>query len=258
MLTSPDPQWGRFMRGEVLHYDEAQGFGFITGADGNRYTFRREDVRRSFPVSRGAAVEFRESGNQARDVSSVDQEAPRASAASPPIPVAAPASRPFGRNAAGGSVGEGAGGEQLPSTGLWDYFWNGFTANYANFRTRARRKEYWGFVLFFYLGLIALAFVGVAIDFALGNMSPGNEFPAATIGISVLVGLAGIVPSIAVMVRRQHDIGLSGWFFLLVFVPYVGYLILLVFALIPSQKRENKWGPVPVGVRVPTPYLSDP
>ncbi len=56
------------MRGEVLHYDEAHGFGFITGDDGNRYTFRREDLRRSFPLSRGVAVEFRQSGDQARDV----------------------------------------------------------------------------------------------------------------------------------------------------------------------------------------------
>lgn len=233
------------MRGEVLHYDEAQGFGFITGQDGNRYTFRREDLRRPFPVSRGAAIEFRQSGSQARDIVWADEEPLQFSAASAATPVATPATRPapqhFGRNAVNG---------EPASTGLWSYFRDGITINYANFRTRARRKEYWGYVLFYFLGMIALSLAGAAIDFAVGNMDPGEEFPVATIGISALVVLAGIIPSVAMMVRRQHDIGLSGWFYLLFFVPYVGGLILLVFALIPSQKRENKWGPVPAGVEV--------
>jgi uncharacterized membrane protein YhaH (DUF805 family) len=164
-------------------------------------------------------------------------------------PIATPAARAeqqhFGRNAVNG---------EPASTGLWSYFWEGITSNYANFRTRARRKEYWGFVLFYFLGMIVLLLAGVVIDFALGNMEPGDEFPVATIGISGLVVLAGIIPSISVMVRRQHDIGLSGWFYLLIFLPYVGGLILLVFALIPSQKHENKWGPVPAGVNIPPPY----
>ncbi len=234
------------MRGEVLHYDEAQGFGFITGSDGNRYTFAREDLRRAFPVSKGTQVEFKESGGQARDIFSIRGEMQQATAAAS----APSAPQPFGRNAvAGGPVGQ-----EYASTDLWSYFWAGITSNYANFRTRARRKEYWGFVLFFYLGMIALSLAGVAIDFALGNMEPGYEFPVVTIGILGLAVLAGIIPSIAIAVRRQHDIGLSGWFYLLFLVPYVGYLILLVFALIPSQKHENKWGPVPSGVRIPPPY----
>jgi len=66
--------------------------------------------------------------------------------------------------------------------------------------------------------------------------------------------LATIVPSIAITVRRQHDIGLSGWFYLLILLPYLGGMIIFVFSLIPSQKHENKWGPVPAGVRLPAPY----
>ncbi|TIW32039.1 MAG: DUF805 domain-containing protein, partial [Mesorhizobium sp.] len=50
------------MRGEVLHYDEDQGFGFITGADGNRYTFAREDLRREASMARGTAIEFQPAG----------------------------------------------------------------------------------------------------------------------------------------------------------------------------------------------------
>lgn len=55
------------MRGEVLHYDEDQGFGFITGADGNRYTFTRENLRRQTALTM-TAVEFQPGGGQARDV----------------------------------------------------------------------------------------------------------------------------------------------------------------------------------------------
>lgn len=241
------------MRGEVLHYDDAHGFGFISGEDGNRYTFRREDLTQSFPLSRGVAVEFLESGDHARDVSPplAAQQAPADLTATPiAIPAARPAPQRYGRNAAGqGSPG------QDRATGLWGHFWTSITANYANFRGRARRKEYWGFAIFYTLGMIALAAVGVAIDAAAGNFDYGSEVPVATIVIVGLALLASAVPSIAMGVRRFHDIGLSGWFYLAMFV--VGLLLAgsvtilaIVLGLIPSQKRENKWGPVPDGVEV--------
>jgi uncharacterized membrane protein YhaH (DUF805 family) len=237
------------MRGEVLHYDEAQGFGFITGADGNRYTFRREDLRLSFPLSRGVAIEFREGGDRAYDVSPpAAAEAPRAAAPATAAPIATPAARPapqhFGRNATGDEA-----------TSVWGYFRDGVTTNYANFRGRARRKEYWGFVLFYTLGMILLTIAGLAIDAAVGNFDYGSEAPFATIAITLLAILASLVPGIAISVRRFHDIGLSGWFYLAMFV--VGFLLAgsvmilaIILGLIPSQKRENKWGPVPAGVEV--------
>ncbi|TIU14951.1 MAG: DUF805 domain-containing protein, partial [Mesorhizobium sp.] len=63
------------MRGEVLHYDEDQGFGFIAGADGNRYTFAREDLRREATIGRGTAIEFQPAGGRARDVFSIRAQA---------------------------------------------------------------------------------------------------------------------------------------------------------------------------------------
>lgn len=248
------------MRGEVLHYDEAHGFGFITGEDGNRYTFRREDLRRAFQLSRGTAVEFRQSGDQAQDVSPpVTQAAPetsrpvatenppaRASLTATPIatPTTHPAPQRYGRNATGNSAVEGQ-----ASTGLWGYFAACMTTNYANFSGRARRKEYWGFALF---GIILLTIAGAAIDAGVGNFDYGSE-PVATIVIAVLAILASLIPGIALCVRRFHDLGLSGWFYLLMFV--VGFvltgsilLMAIVLGLIPSQRRENKWGPVPEGV----------
>lgn len=251
------------MRGEVLHYDEAHGFGFITGEDGNRYTFRREDLRRSFPVAKGVTVEFRENGSEARDVSlpapppaSQAAEAPQAPAALAATPITGDAARPapqrYGRNALGGADGQSV----RPSTGLWSHFLASITTDYADFRGRASRKEYWGFALFYTLAIFLLALAGLAIDAAVGNFDYGAEAPVATIVILLLVMLAGLLPGIAVAVRRFHDIGLAGWFYLgmvVVGLLLAGSVVILaiVLGLIPSQKRENKWGPVPDGVDVP-------
>ncbi|WP_246693614.1 DUF805 domain-containing protein [Mesorhizobium sp. M8A.F.Ca.ET.142.01.1.1] len=49
--------------------------------------------------------------------------------------------------------------------------------------------------------------------------------------------------------RRLHDVGLTGWLAILCFLPYVGLLAIVVFGLIPSQVGDNKYGPVPAGVR---------
>ncbi|RUU09670.1 DUF805 domain-containing protein, partial [Mesorhizobium sp. M6A.T.Ca.TU.002.02.2.1] len=75
------------MRGEVLHYDETQGFGFITGADGNRYSFAREDLRREASMAKGALVEFQPGGGHARDVFSINAQT---AAAGAPAAAAAP------------------------------------------------------------------------------------------------------------------------------------------------------------------------
>jgi uncharacterized membrane protein YhaH (DUF805 family)/cold shock CspA family protein len=233
------------MRGEVLHYDEDQGFGFITGADGNRYTFARENLRREASLARGTAVEFQPGGGQARDIFSIT-----AQTASPPAATAAP---PPSASATGSAraqhFGRFAENEPAQSTGLWSYFWRALTQNYVNFAGRAHRKEYWGYFLFWVVSLIVIAGIGLFIDEAMGNLR-GNESAAVTFGLCITFLLATFLPSLGLTVRRIHDIGLSGWFYLLVFIPTVGSLIILVFALIPTQARENQWGPVPAGVRV--------
>lgn len=249
------------MRGEVLHYDEGQGFGFITGADGNRYTFTREDMRREAAVSKGTAVEFQPTGGQAKNVFAIRAQV-QAAGSVPVVPATAPGAAPasgvtpppqahFGR-AAPPAAGFGT---PVPTASLWGYFVRGFTANYANFRDRARRKEYWGFYLFSMLAMFLLVGIGIVIDGTTGNFDSSGDGPFATLILVGLYMLAMIVPGIAMAVRRQHDIGLSGWFYLLFFVPYVGGLILFVFSLLPSQTHENKWGPVPEGIRIPPPFI---
>lgn len=218
------------MRGEVLHYDDEQGFGFINGADGKRYAFERSDLRRLIPLSKGTQVEFQVDGANAREIFVV-----RGSTSS-----AAPSQ--FGREAV---VAEPEG------TGLWNYFTRGLTANYANFRGRARRKEYWGYYLFWTIFLLILSGIAVYFDVQTGNLDEyGDDVPFTTLGAIGLFFLATFIPGLAMTIRRQHDIGLSGWFYLLIFIPYIGGLIIFVFTLIPSQKHDNKWGPVPYGVRI--------
>jgi uncharacterized membrane protein YhaH (DUF805 family) len=102
---------------------------------------------------------------------------------------------------------------------------------YADFGGRARRKEYWMFVLFNVIIIVLLA----AIDAALG-----------TDGIlMILYSLAVLIPSIAVAVRRLHDTGRSGWWVLIDFVPLIGPIWLLVLMVLDSQPGENQYGPNP-------------
>ncbi len=108
---------------------------------------------------------------------------------------------------------------------------------YADFAGRSRRSEYWYFVLFYVLIAVGLSI----IDTVTGTMSV-----EAGIGLlSGLFALALIVPSFAVGVRRLHDIGKSGWWLLLGFIPLVGGIILLVWACKDSQPGTNAWGPNP-------------
>lgn len=232
------------MRGKVIHFDTAQGFGFIAGDDGAQYAVAAENLRgRAGP---GDVVEFQPSSGRAYHVFAIGE----ATRAERPGADNAPVSARFGRAGAAmpavATIPRQAGAQE---SGLWDYFLGAMTTRYVDFGGRARRKEYWSFVLFFFVVLIAASLGGTVVDLSLGNLEAGDAFPAATVTLSGLFLLASIIPAIALSVRRQHDIGLSGWFFFVVLLPF-GSLVLLVFSLIPSQMRENRWGPVPAGVQV--------
>ncbi len=114
--------------------------------------------------------------------------------------------------------------------------------NYANFTGRARRSEYWYFTLFNVLvGVLAMVLMIVSI--ALDN---DNPLIAAFIYLAYGVySLAIIIPSLAVTVRRLHDVGKSGWNILWAFLPIVGPILLLVWYCTDSEIGENKWGANP-------------
>ena len=131
------------------------------------------------------------------------------------------------------------------------WFLEALTKKYATFEGRARRSEYWYFVLFYVL----VIFVLVIVDGVTGTL---NE--EAGIGLlSGLFMLATILPSLAVLVRRLHDTDRSGWWALLNLIPFIGALVLLVFTVLDSQPGANRFGPNPKGVMgpgTPSPSMS--
>ena len=117
----------------------------------------------------------------------------------------------------------------------------GVLKKYAVFTGRARRKEYWMFILFNCIVGFAIGLVGGI----LGVMS--DTLSGITIAILCLYCLAILIPALAVTVRRLHDTGRSGWWLLISFVPLIGSLILLVFYVLDSQPGDNEYGPNPKG-----------
>jgi uncharacterized membrane protein YhaH (DUF805 family) len=109
---------------------------------------------------------------------------------------------------------------------------------YADFSGRARRSEYWFFTLFNVLITIVLALLGLNLVRLFGLNQNG------AFGLAYLYLLVAFLPTLAVSVRRLHDIGLSGWWYLIVFVPFGG-LVLTVLAVIDSQGGTNRFGPNP-------------
>ncbi|MGB5103303.1 MAG: DUF805 domain-containing protein [Steroidobacteraceae bacterium] len=121
---------------------------------------------------------------------------------------------------------------------------------YATFEGRARRKEYWFFALFNAIAVMFLAF----IDGMAGTFSE-------EVGLGLLSGLylfATVLPVIAVTVRRLHDTDRSGWWFLIGFIPVIGFIVVLVFTLLDGTAGHNKYGPNPkgeLGAGTPSPMV---
>ncbi|MGF1766254.1 DUF805 domain-containing protein [Enterovibrio makurazakiensis] len=105
--------------------------------------------------------------------------------------------------------------------------------NYAVFTGRARRKEYWMFMLFYLIFSIVLAI----LDGVLG------------IGVlSLILSLGMFIPSISIAARRLHDTGRSGWWQLIALIPLVGAIILIVF-LVQDSREDNEYGVNPKGIK---------
>lgn len=104
--------------------------------------------------------------------------------------------------------------------------------NYCNFSGRASLSEYWWFCLF---SVIVGAVLKVITLF---SGSVGDI-------LSYVIGVLLFLPSLGLSVRRLHDIGKSGWWVLISLIPIVGFIVLIVFFVKPSQPSENEYGPVP-------------
>lgn len=103
--------------------------------------------------------------------------------------------------------------------------------NYVGFQGRARRKEYWTFVLYSFIISLVLGILQAVLHM--------REF------LTSIYSLAVLLPSLAVGVRRLHDTGRSGFWLLIGLIPIIGSIILLVFMCFDSDAGDNKYGSSP-------------
>lgn len=99
-----------------------------------------------------------------------------------------------------------------------------YFTRYADFNGRSRRSEYWW-------ASLAITLIGGVVTAILGDLS-------------FIWSLATLIPSLAISVRRLHDIGKSGWWYLISLIPLVGLIIMLVWCCQDSTE-DNQWGPNP-------------
>ena len=117
---------------------------------------------------------------------------------------------------------------------------------YVTFSGRARRSEFWWWQLFVIL-LGAIANIGDSVF----GLHYTNSSSAAQVGwLGTVVALALVLPSIAVLFRRLHDTGRSGWWWLLSWICCIGYVLLWIFCLTDSTPGTNQYGPNPKGAEV--------
>lgn len=98
-------------------------------------------------------------------------------------------------------------------------------SKYADFNGRAKRPEYWWFVLFTILVSLALSMVSDIV--------------------SGIFSLAVLAPSLAAAARRLHDTGRSGWWQLIVLLPVIGLIVLIVFLAQEGSAEANQFGETP-------------
>lgn len=150
---------------------------------------------------------------------------------------------------------------------MLNYAKEALTTKFATFSGRARRREYWLFVLF-------TAIINSAINFMTLAVKDSTPLTVVISIISIVWGLYTLISSIAITVRRLHDTNRSGWWYLLAivfifamvifaalqlnsssnilliltFLCLAGFLAFIVFLFLPGTKGENDYGPDPKAV----------
>ena len=154
-----------------------------------------------------------------------------------------------------------------PEPSLWSYFVGCITKRFAQFSGRARRREFWGFVLFSFISRYLVQFLSsfILFPFIMSDVFEERLFDAymsggiidmygeifrnpgfiTSYGLLTLVSLFFLIPSLAVSVRRLHDIGKSGWFLLITLIPVVGSIIFIIYAAQEGEPHANQYGEDP-------------
>ena len=112
---------------------------------------------------------------------------------------------------------------------------------YTDFNGRARRTEYWMFALF----NMIFATIAMVLDYVLGISFGELGFYGP---LYLIYALAMFLPGLAVGVRRLHDVGKSGWMYLIALIPLIGAIWLLVLMVTDGESSENKYGINPKSV----------
>jgi len=151
-----------------------------------------------------------------------------------------------------GGAAYGAAAMVPENLSLWGYYkkcWR----EYATFSGRARRTEYWSFVLFNFLITLSIEIlvgvVGAILVFLFSDNPVGllAILPAIWI-FTGIYALAAFIPGLAVLSRRLHDSGRSFWWILIAIIPivnFIGAIVLLVFTFLDSEPMANQYGPNP-------------
>lgn len=116
---------------------------------------------------------------------------------------------------------------------------------YFDFSGRARRKEFWMFYLFHFLIIFLITFLSF---FLTSDIYEDHETNWVYVPIICTYLLVSLIPSISLTVRRLHDTGKSGWWYLIVMIPYIGWFIMTILTCMEGQSKPNKWGNNPKGI----------
>ncbi len=120
-------------------------------------------------------------------------------------------------------------------------------SKYVTFSGRAQRSEFWWWVVFVMVANFVLTIIDSML-FGTVTTAPGSfNASTSTPVLSGLFGLATMLPSISVTVRRLHDTDRSGWWYWLALIPLIGAIILLVWFASKGTNGSNRFGPDPLG-----------
>ena len=198
------------MKGIILDFSTQQNTGVISGDDKQRYTFSGTEWKGYKPPIAGERVDFdSDLSNNALQIYITKSQNDTFSQLSKQLDHISDQSKPEDQY------------------NMIDWFVKSLR-NYANFTGRARRKEFW----FFMLMCIIIAIAAQIIDAILRT---GMIF-------QLVSNIALLVPSLSVGARRLHDIGRTGWW-QLIMLSVVGIILLIVWWVLETDQQDNEWGP---------------
>ena len=221
------------MRGRILSYNGSDFRGLISGQDGQRYDFVRMDWHSAGEPAIGMEVDFRPDAAAARDVFAA---APGVEQPPGPAPAYPPYGQPGQPQQPYGQPGQTYAQPVNPQTemGFGDAISNCFL-KYATFTGRARRAEYWYFVLFSTLARLVTTILDAGIGM---HGTSGGPF-------SALLSLGLFIPSLAVLTRRLHDTDRSGFWVLGFYgVVFAGLIGIVIAMFMMSRGAEARPGAV--------------